>query len=211
MTLEKKYTDIMSRIIIDLTKDPLCKDIFVEPRKKTVDPKVGNPMDLSTVKKNIKNNCYIGFKQWIDDVNLIWDNAITTYGEDSILCWIAKYYKQKFKKTVDELRCYNVRNFEERLHSLTKNLHELLSNPPKILGVTDEFCQWPSEFNVFTVEHLNDLTQFAKKLVEDNETDKLVEIIKENNPDLIKNNDIDLDFSKLNRKSILEIEKLKGL
>lgn len=211
MTLEKKYTDIMSRIIIDLTKDPLCKDIFVEPRKKTVDPKVGNPMDLSTVKKNIKNNCYIGFKQWIDDVNLIWDNAITTYGEDSILCWIAKYYKQKFKKTVDELRCYNVRNFEERLYSLTKNLHELLSNPPKILGVTDEFCQWPSEFNVFTVEHLNDLTQFAKKLVEDNETDKLVEIIKENNPDLIKNNDIDLDFSKLNRKSILEIEKLKGL
>lgn len=36
---------------------------------------IKKPMDLSTIKKNLKNSRYSGFDEFLQDVNLIWDNC----------------------------------------------------------------------------------------------------------------------------------------
>jgi hypothetical protein len=36
---------------------------------------VKKPMDLSTVKKNMKSNKYINIEEFLQDIQLIWDNC----------------------------------------------------------------------------------------------------------------------------------------
>jgi hypothetical protein len=45
---------------------------------------IKKPMDLSTVKKNLKNNKYALMSDLLSDLNLIWENCRTYNMQDSV-------------------------------------------------------------------------------------------------------------------------------
>lgn len=61
--------------------------------------KIKNPMDFSTIKKKLSNNLYTNFKQFVDDINLTFDNCYTYNGVNTpvgLACTVVKNEYQKF-------------------------------------------------------------------------------------------------------------------
>ena len=59
--------------------------------------KIKKPMCLSKVLKKLQENKYNTIEKWKDDVNLVWNNAITYNNQGTPLHLIAKELKELFK------------------------------------------------------------------------------------------------------------------
>ena len=59
---------------------------------------VKHPMDLSTVNDKLKNGYYQLDKEFDDDVNLIWSNAMLFNPEGSEIHIMAKNMKEEFER-----------------------------------------------------------------------------------------------------------------
>ena len=102
---------------LKITTDFLNNDQLAQPFARKYIPdkklqadynlKVKKPMDLPTVRKNIKDNKYSCFQEWVDDMNLIFDNAISFNEANSLVGGIAIYLKKQFKKKIREIETMN--------------------------------------------------------------------------------------------------------
>ena len=65
-------------------------------------------MDLGTVKKNLLEHKYINFKEFLDDINLIWSNCRTYNLPGSDIVKMANHCEKIFNKNLDKtFRNYN--------------------------------------------------------------------------------------------------------
>lgn len=64
---------------------------------------IKKPMDLGTIKQNLTNNNYTSFKDFIDDINLMFDNCILYNGEVSPVTVMCKNLREEFRKQYDNL------------------------------------------------------------------------------------------------------------
>ena len=91
-----------------LEQDPLAYD-FLEPvdyvALNILDyPKIiTNPMDLGTVKKNLHDYVYPTFKEFMEDLNLIWKNCRTYNPPGSDIVKMANHCEKTFNKQLDKL------------------------------------------------------------------------------------------------------------
>ena len=125
------------RIITDLLKWPLTAYF-----RKPVDPekdgapnyleKVKNPIDLSTIKTKLQSNNYKTAAEFMSDIRLIYQNAETYNGENSMITFIAKdivkwtedQYSEKCNSYEEEMR--------HKLHKAMDELNEHLKNEPPL-------------------------------------------------------------------------------
>ena len=61
------------------------------------------PMDLATVLENLRRGAYTTRKEWQNDVNSIWQNALGYHKVNAMYYVAANVMKQKFAKMVEEL------------------------------------------------------------------------------------------------------------
>lgn len=115
------------KLLTEINKMPIS-----EPFRRPVDPvrdgapdyfeKVKHPMDFETMKKKLANEEYITVQNFIDDINLICDNAILYNKADSIyglICNdIAAEVQKFFYEKSDSLH-------QEWMKSLNKAVNEL--------------------------------------------------------------------------------------
>ena len=59
---------------------------------------IKTPMDLSIVRQKLMKNVYKSVKEWKDDVELIWTNTFTYFGEDSYMLDNATELQKIFRK-----------------------------------------------------------------------------------------------------------------
>ena len=122
---------LLEKVFEVVEKDPLAFD-FLEP----VDyiglnildyPKIiTNPMDLGTVKKNLLEHKYINFKEFLDDINLIWSNCRTYNLPGSDIVKMANHCEKIFNKNLDKI----FRNYNKK--KVNKNDNEKLTPNEKV-------------------------------------------------------------------------------
>ena len=122
---------LLEKVFEVIEKDPLAFD-FLEP----VDyiglnildyPKIiTHPMDLGTVKKNLLEHKYINFKEFLDDINLIWSNCRTYNLPGSDIVKMANHCEKIFNKNLDK----TFRNYNKK--KVNKNDNEKLTPNEKV-------------------------------------------------------------------------------
>ena len=123
---------LLEKVFEIIEKDPLAFD-FLEP----VDyiglnildyPKIiTHPMDLGTVKKNLLENKYFNFKEFLDDINLIWNNCRTYNLPGSEIVKMANHCEKIFNKHLDKtFKNYN------KIKKSNKNDNEKLTPNEKV-------------------------------------------------------------------------------
>ena len=64
---------------------------------------IKNPMDFSTIKKKLNNFCYSNFKEFCNDMNLVFDNCYLFNGKDSNVGNICTKIKSQYEKLYQQL------------------------------------------------------------------------------------------------------------
>ena len=107
---------IIEKVFEIMEKDPLAFD-FLEPvdyiALNILDyPKIiTHPMDLGTVKKNLLDHKYLNFKEFMEDINLIWNNCRTYNLPGSEIVKMANHCEKMFNKQLDKtFKNYNKRS-----------------------------------------------------------------------------------------------------
>ena len=107
---------IIEKVFEIMEKDPLAFD-FLEPvdyiALNILDyPKIiTHPMDLGTVKKNLLDHKYSNFKEFMEDINLIWNNCRTYNLPGSEIVKMANHCEKMFNKQLDKtFKNYNKRS-----------------------------------------------------------------------------------------------------
>lgn len=118
------------RIHSELVKKPITT-----PFRMPVDPVhdgaenyfsiVKNPMDLNTMKTKLNENKYKTVKDFVDDIHLICQNAITFNGENSMYAYIAL----DLEKWIDEQYEKKAKSYDEEWHNkLVESVENLLQH-----------------------------------------------------------------------------------
>ena len=119
-----QYCSQITNILFD---DPLAGIFRVPAFQSPTDPYlqyIQKPMDFGTIKKKIKDNAYLNINEWKNDIDLVFDNAVSYNGDYSVIGGIALYLRKKFKKLMNKYTLSNKQNFEERLRKLYRDLQE---------------------------------------------------------------------------------------
>jgi len=91
---------------------------------------IQQPMALNEVKKKLNNNEYNTLKEWETDVNLIWDNAKTYNGEDTLFTHMAMEAKLWFSGKIKSFPSTPEEEWTRKIQKTAKRLYDVLSHPP---------------------------------------------------------------------------------
>lgn len=199
------------KITNDLINDQLAM-FFVNPEKRLqaeYTSKIKKPMELSTVRKKIKDNNYSCFQEWVDDMNLIFDNAINFYERNSLIGGVAVYLQKQFSKKIREIETMNLRNYENQLISLGKELEQVLKKPPLTLNVVCSYEMNSKDSEDFTVSRIKNLMDKIQKMARNPEKEEaILKCINESNSEYNYTKDQEIDLAHLGRRTLLCLEKL---
>lgn len=163
--------------------------------------KIKHPMDLGVVRKKLKDNAYPGLQAWIDDMNLIFDNAIEYNGRMSLIGGIAAHLKRKFAKEVRGIMMLNPINYENRLILLVKELKEAVAaTPPSFSLTVPETKAYPE----FTVESMTQLMKRASQLSTAGHQSEILEALERE--DTIS--PLTIDLANLSRAQLIKLYEL---
>jgi hypothetical protein len=131
-TRRRKCKEIVEKLLTYRTSS-----IFAEP----VDPQLDNcpdyfeviahPMDLGQVLSNIEQNKYDSFHEFRADMELIWENAITYNGAESLIAMLAEQLHSWFEAIVKDMTDNEVGDWFRKLSHLKTAVESLekLANP----------------------------------------------------------------------------------
>ncbi|CAB3979442.1 transcription initiation factor TFIID subunit 1 isoform X2 [Paramuricea clavata] len=84
---------------------------------------VMNPMDLQTIKENIRKGLYRSREEFLQDTNLLYSNCVLYNGDKHSLTEVAKKITDLAKQMIDEK--------EEEITQIEKDINPLLSDDPQ--------------------------------------------------------------------------------
>ena len=64
---------------------------------------IKNPMDFGTIKQRLNTNYYHRMQEFLDDMQLVFDNCSKFNGEDNTIGKIGKLVRDEFKKLYEQL------------------------------------------------------------------------------------------------------------
>ena len=123
---------LIEKVFEIIEKDPQAYD-FLEPvdyiALNILDyPKIiTHPMDLGTVKKSLLDHKYSDFKEFLDDINLIWNNCRTYNLPGSEIVKMANHCEKIFNKNLDKI----FKNFN-KTKKINKSENEKLTAGEKV-------------------------------------------------------------------------------
>lgn len=208
--LRKQCNDVMDKIYAR----PISK-IFLYP----VDPVqdncpnyfevVKNPMDLGTIRKNLRGNKYKSIEEWKRDMELVWSNSILFHKETSTVGLMAlelqNYFREITKYLSDSYRSSWKRqlielNQEFQICVKEVNKFHVVQNVPKIRQVVkrDQLCpmleelppaQFRRHFKFLSKMEIERLVKDINSLKVDSQIQSIYSILKEKEPNAIDENE----------------------
>ncbi|OHS96178.1 Bromodomain containing protein [Tritrichomonas foetus] len=195
----------------DLINDPLASFFVYPPDKKLqadYNAKIKKPMDLSTIKKKIKDNIYTSFQEWVDDMYLIFNNAIEFNDATSLLGGVAIYLRKQFDKKIREIESFNLRNYEMQLITFGKRLESILIEPPPTFGVELKTELSSKNADDFTVPRIMEIKNNLEKMLSEGHQKEILDCINESNTDYMYTDGQEIDLSHLGRRTLIALEAL---
>lgn len=167
---------------------------------------IKKPMDLSTVKKRIKDKRYSNYQEWAEDMFLIFNNAVLYHEETSLIGGVASYLRKKLHKKVQQLEANNLRNYEAQLISIGNQLSKTIKDAPPDFNVIAKIETSTTASDDFTIERIQRLNGTLEKLVEKGKSNEIIQILRESNTDqpFLENQTIDL--AHLGRRALINLE-----
>ena len=99
---------------------------------------ITHPMDLGTVKKNLFNGDYKTMQDFMNDINLIWQNCRTYNLPGSDIVKMANHCDKRFRQLVDK-QFKNYRNKAESIKSKSSNTSLSLEEKTKLIeGIKEQ-------------------------------------------------------------------------
>lgn len=198
--------------------DKLKRHRFIHPFLLPVDPValripdyftiIREPMDISTLDKNLKNHVYSSYAEFEKDVRKIWENALRYNPQTSQIHQMTLEIKQYFESVNNEIKFSDNKNLRDRVHTNDKKHSQYASKP---------YFNHNNKYNKnASYKHtVNDqpLTYQEKKnlstMIRSLETEHLLgvwEIVSEGN-DQLRDNQIEFDIETLPVKKARELER----
>lgn len=181
-------------------QNPITDKKFLAKYKEHIE----RPMELSTIKKHLKDRYYTNMREWADDMYLVFDNAIKYYGETE-LGGAARYLKKKLDKQIKKLEATNLRNYESQLIELGHQLEELIRKPPPAFNVQCNYEMRTEKDQDFTVERIMKLKEQLEAMVKDGKEADIQATVMKVEPSVRGN---ELDLGHLSRRTLLALEEL---
>lgn len=83
---------------------------------------IQKPMDLTTVHVNLKSGVYTNKQDWINDISLVWDNALTFNAPQTMYHVAALELKRKFTKLMETSELTEEQKWLRKLALIIKKL-----------------------------------------------------------------------------------------
>jgi hypothetical protein len=164
-------------------------------------------IDLSTVRKRLKDNQYPGFQAWSRDMHSIFTTAQENCGEHPILAGAAAYLLKLLDKKIRALEATNLRNYENQVIALGKELDALIRKVPPSLSV--ECRPEPISRNEdFTVDRILQLRGQLEQIAREGKSHQILAVIRESNADCVVIDEREVDLAHLGRKTLLALERM---
>jgi hypothetical protein len=91
---------------------------------------ISEPMALAEIKRKLANNEYESVQAWEHDVNLIWANAKTYNGEDTLFTHMAMEASLWFNHKMKRFPSTQEEDWTGKIQRTAKKLHDVLAHPP---------------------------------------------------------------------------------
>ncbi|KAH0794580.1 Bromodomain containing protein [Histomonas meleagridis] len=128
-----------NEIIQEIIDNPLA-DIFVDPVDTTIVTDylkvIKDPQDLSTIKKRLEKKEYYTLDSFLNETNLVWDNAVKYNGQGTLYAEIAIYFSKKFNKKINGLPGRGTIHWINRVNFLIRKINNLVVKAPKEIRQT---------------------------------------------------------------------------
>lgn len=92
---------------------------------------IQNPISLSEIIENLKNNEYKSIDQWKEDMKRVWTNAMEFNKEVTVLYQLAKYMKEYYRSKIDSISKNDSDKWRHTLKYKMNKLIKLLDNRPR--------------------------------------------------------------------------------
>ena len=93
---------------------------------------IKNPMSLAGALGNLVNNKYDSIDAWAQDVNTIWENAVTYNGENTVFAHMALEASLWFNKKVKKIPSSREEEWTAKMQSITQKLMAIIMNAPEL-------------------------------------------------------------------------------
>ncbi|OHT12020.1 Bromodomain containing protein [Tritrichomonas foetus] len=134
------------KIVEKLIKNPICS-----PFVNMVDPVrdgapdyfdfISEPMALKEVERNLKNNEYKDIEAFKRHIDLIWKNAITYNGEDTLFAHMAKEASLWFNKKMENFPENGLQEWFHKVQKITQDIFDALCHPPTELDPNNKLTR----------------------------------------------------------------------
>ena len=125
----KVMDTIQSRQISRMFLNPVnpvadsCPDYFI---------KIKHPMDLTTCRQKLENGQYENVEQWKNDMELIWNNALTYNGPSALISLLAKELQIFFKELTSNISSDLTSDWNSQFEKLKLELNQAIKSIPKV-------------------------------------------------------------------------------
>lgn len=135
-----------SKLLADLGKMPISSP-FRNPVNSLDIPDyltiIKRPMDFSTMKKKLQNGEYSSVRSFVDDIQLICDNAKTFNGEQSLLGIIGNDIMDEVNKQYSEKPSNSEEEWYKSLNKAILRLQEHMNSPPSNMVPSESQIEMP--------------------------------------------------------------------
>lgn len=169
---------------------------------------ISRPMDLSTIQNNLENNVYPNFECFASDMDLIFENAITYNGADSLVGGIGLYLRGVVKKRINEIRYQNPRNYEARLFELIRSVDSVLANPPQGNGIPAAKGSDLSSIGEFSSVRIEQLVRALNTLANDGKAPQILDVLRSADEGFgaKERQQGDIDLALVSRRALLALD-----
>lgn len=162
---------------------------------------VKNPIDLTTIKKQLKAKKYRSLKEWHNAVNLIWSNTRTYYEEEDLMIPLTDEVEAIFENELRMQQLHkNVDEWWKEVLRLQEKIGTLNNNPPEktIYSFSGFNSSKKLSSQLYTNKEVKQFLNAVKLMKNPDDQEGLINIIGDMQPELKSNgNTVNVDIYKL--------------
>jgi len=175
------FSNILKEIVAKLynNKQELAAKFHIPVPRSQTDyyERISEPMDLGTIRKNVKNHKYSDRQLFLKHVELLLRNSIEYYGSDHAYTEIAQWMVDKCRKTIEN-KSQQIEQLEVGIIARSKIAQDEDMND---MDTNTEFNDENDIMNISLSEDGSTTTMPIDQLIEDNETQSF----NQNNMDIL--------------------------
>ncbi|KAK8899374.1 hypothetical protein M9Y10_001689 [Tritrichomonas musculus] len=125
---------------------------------------VTKPMDFSTITNKLENNRYRTPKEWYDDMNLVFQNAIDYYPPTSCIYLISKFYQDELNKISYGLNITSESEWIKKVNDATNKLTKCFLNAPSFQNCSSKVAEIKNKLDSIQLPDEKEISIYIDKL-----------------------------------------------